>query len=148
MFFHLGIPGFVSVINTGHLVASSVSFIGVRALKCEEEKLPGFSFSSLGKYDKCYLSPIDPMRSSLCPVTHHPPPSRCLLVAPETLWIAFICSGNIFLSNTAWPPYRYQGNTAIHFPCLQSSVRCFPPPDLSFQRYLLFVLWPLKYIHD
>lgn len=28
--------------------------------------------------------------------------------------------------------------TTMHFPCLQSSVRLFPLPHLSFQKYLLF----------
>lgn len=67
MFFHLSIPRLVCVVNTWHLLASLDSDIKMW-LNLFREKLP-FSFSSLHRYDECYLSPIDPERSSFCPST-------------------------------------------------------------------------------
>lgn len=54
-----GIPTFVSVINTGHLVASSglslrLDFDIKTLAEFFREELPGFSFSSSRRYDKCY----------------------------------------------------------------------------------------------
>lgn len=90
MFFHLGSPGFVSVINTGHLVASSELHC-TWTLKCEEEKLPGFSFSS-----SC-VSMINVTYHLLTPRGQAFAPSPIILLLPAVFWLPLNPMDSLYL---------------------------------------------------
>lgn len=144
MFFHLGIPIFVSVINTGHLVASSgpslhLDFDIEMWLNSSERSCMASHLAACVGMINVTNHLFDPKRSSLWPVAHHPPISCWLHSAPAP-WIAFILLSQQFFSPTLLVHQQITGGTTMHFPCLQSSVRFFHLPDLSFQKYLLFGL--------
>lgn len=138
MFFHLGIPIFVFVINTGHLAASSRPSFGLWHRNAERR-------SCLASHLAACVGMIN--------VTNHllTPRGQAFALSPITLLLPAVFSLPLYPVDSLYlaqavvsPPTLLQipGNTTMHFTCLQSSVR--------FQIYLsknICYLWPLRYIY-
>lgn len=140
MFFHLGIPIFVSVINTGHLVASSGSSLHL------DFDIEMWMNSSEGS---C-LASLLAARVGMINVTNHllTPRGQAFALSPITLRLPavfplppfpldslYLAQALVFLSNTDTRQHKY----ALFL--VRSQVWDFLPPfSLSSRKNLLFGL--------
>lgn len=140
MFFHLGIPTFVSVINTGHLVASSgPSFhldfdIEMWPNSSERSCLASHLAACIGMINVTnHLLTPRGQAFSLSPITLLLPAVYFLPLFPvDSLYLA---QAVVFVSNS----YQIPGNTIMHLFAVKHEI-FFLLPDLSFQKYLLYGL--------
>lgn len=145
MFFHLGIPIFVSVINTGHLVASSGPSLHLHVdikmwlNSSERSCLASHLAACAGMINVAnHLLTPGGQTFALSPITLLLPAVFSLPLFPvDSLYLA---QAVVFLLNTACPPTdTKQRSYALSLFAVKCEIFS-PLPDLSFQKYLLFGL--------